>query len=166
MSGGKGQLRGVELLRAGWGAALLVAPRHVLRPLRVDVDTASVVTARVLGARHLAQAALSGLRPSEDVLALGVWVDVVHSLTAVGLAVADPARSWAAGTDAVVAGTWAALGERDLKHPSNPPVTDQRWRDAAARWVLAHVPLGSRLLRSGSSRRQPGGSGPLLHALP
>jgi len=62
---------------------LLFAPRAVLnRVHHVEVDTKSVLVARVLGARHLTQAALSGVNPSPEVLAMGVWVDVAHACTA------------------------------------------------------------------------------------
>jgi len=58
---------------------LLFAPQVVLnRVHHVEVDTESVLVARVLGARHLTQAALSGINPSPEVLAMGVWVDVAR----------------------------------------------------------------------------------------
>ena len=87
--------RKIELLRGGWGAAMLVAPRQVMQAMDVRVDAKSMVIGRILGARHLTQAALSGFRPSPEVLAMGVWVDTVHALTALALASADasgPAR--------------------------------------------------------------------------
>ncbi len=56
---------------------MLFAPQVVLnRVHHVEVDTESVLVARVLGARHLTQTALSGINPSPEVLAMGVWVDV------------------------------------------------------------------------------------------
>src|SRR5581483_5459706 len=107
--------RAIELVRAGWGAALLLAPQHVMeRVHHVDVDTKSVVVVRILGARQLTQATLSGFRPSPEVLAMGVWVDAVHALTALGLSAVDRARARGGLTDAAVAGVWAAAGYRDL----------------------------------------------------
>lgn len=74
-----------ELARAGWGAALLVAPRVVReREHHLNVDPGSLLVARVLGVPHLAQAALSGVNPSPEVLAIGVWVDAAHPSTALG----------------------------------------------------------------------------------
>lgn len=55
----------------------------------VTVDNKSVLIARILGVRQLAQAVLSGVRPSPEVLAMGVWVDGVHAMTALGLACVD-----------------------------------------------------------------------------
>ena len=50
---------------------MLFAPQVVLnRVHHVEVDTESVLVARVLGARHLTQAALSGINPSPEVLAM------------------------------------------------------------------------------------------------
>jgi len=58
---------------------LLLAPQVVLnRVHHVEVDTQSVLVARVLGARHLTQAALSDVNPSPEVLARGVWVDIAY----------------------------------------------------------------------------------------
>jgi hypothetical protein len=87
----------------------------------LKVDSTSVVIARVLGARHLTQAVLSGFWPSAEVLAMGVWVDAVHSSTAFALALIDRSRARAGLTDAAVVGIWAGDGYRDSpggrRHP-------------------------------------------------
>ena len=86
-------VRSIEIGRAGWGGALLFASRTTLQQVHgLKIDTKSVVIGRVLGGRQLAQAALSGLDPSPEVLAMGVWVDVAHASTAFGLAVLDRSR--------------------------------------------------------------------------
>jgi len=140
--------RQIELLRAAWGAALLVAPRRVMDNVhQVKVDTKSVVIARILGARQLTQAALSGLRPSPEVLAMGVWVDAVHALTALGLAGADRSRARAGLTDTAVAGLWAGAGYRDLLRSAPTPPSHQRRRDRLARIVLRVAPGGTVLLK-------------------
>ena len=140
--------RMIELGRAAWGAALLIAPRPVLsRVHHLQTDTKSLVTARILGGRQLAQAALSGIRPSPEVLAMGVWVDSIHALSAVGLALADRSRARAGLTDAAVAAAWAALGYRDLNGArATPPKHDWR-RNQLARAVLRFAPGGNFLLR-------------------
>ncbi|WP_200800119.1 hypothetical protein [Jatrophihabitans endophyticus] len=101
---------------------------------------------RMLGGRHLTQAALSGIRPSYEVLAMWVWVDAVHAATAAGLAGSDRARARAALVDTVVAAVWALAGYHDLSsaHPAGD--RHQRRRDQLARTVLDVVP-GGRLLR-------------------
>jgi len=127
---------------------LLLWPRPVLEHLRhVRVDTKSVAVTRILGARHLTQAVLSGVQPSPEVLAIGVWVDAVHAMTALGLAVTDRCRAWAGLIDTVVAGVWAVLGHRDLRHGMALPANHDCRRDRLARDVLAIAPGGRPLLR-------------------
>ncbi|KAF0968312.1 hypothetical protein [Gordonia sp. YY1] len=138
--------RRIELLRGTWGTVLLVGPRGVMRALGVHVDTSSIVVARILGARHIIQAASSGVNPSPEVLAVGVWVDAVHAATAIGLAAADTKRAHAGLLDALVAGIWAASGYRDLARARATPQRHQRVRDQWARDVLSVVPGGRTLL--------------------
>lgn len=147
--------RPIELGRAAWGAALLFWPRPVLEQVHhLQVDSRSVVIARILGARQLAQAVLSGIRPSPEVLATGVWVDAVHAVTALGLAVTDRARARAGLTDAAVAGTWAVLGFRDLSGGVAPPADHERRRDRLARTVLSIAPGGGALIRRADAVRR------------
>jgi hypothetical protein len=143
----RGRSRTIELIRAAWEAALLFGPRRVMTNVNhLKVDSKSVVIARVLGARHLTQAVLSGFWPSAEVLAMGVWVDAVHSSTAFALALIDRSRARAGLTDAAVAGFWAATGYRDLARGAATPPSHQRRRDRLARLALGVAP-GGRLLR-------------------
>ena len=140
--------RGIELLRGAWGAALLVAPDRILSAIHgFHVDTKSRVIARILGARHLTQAALSGFRPSPEVLSMGAWVDTVRALTALGLAVVDRDRARAGLTDTAIAGLWATAGYHDLTRGRATPPAHPRRRDQLAELVLTHAP-GGRLLRT------------------
>ena len=87
------RLRAVTAVRVGWGAALIAAPRPLLRGLaRADgpADRVAVAVLRVLGVRHVAQAVGEMLGPQPIVRYLGAAVDGLHALTAVGLAVLDP----------------------------------------------------------------------------
>jgi hypothetical protein len=121
----------------------------------LTVDTKSVMIARILGARQLTQAALSGFRPSPEVLAMGVWVDAVHASTALALAVIDPSRARAGLTDAAIAGIWAGAGYRDLARARAGPPSYQRRRDRLARIVLGVAPGRKLLLRQvNADRRQ------------
>ncbi len=139
--------RKIELVRASWGAAMLVAPRQVMEAASVRVDSKSVLIGRILGARHLTQAVLSGVRPSPEVLAMGVWVDAVHALTALGLAAVDRDRARAGLTDSAIAGVWAGAGYRDLvRAPATLP-SHQGLRNKLAQIVLGVVPGGRFLLR-------------------
>ena len=97
------------MLRGAWGAVLLAAPDRILSSIHgLHNDTKSRVITRILGARHLTQAALSERRPGAEVLAMGTWVDTVHALTALALAVSDRDRGRL--TDSAVAGLWATAG--------------------------------------------------------
>lgn len=152
-------VRAIELIRAAWGAALLVAPAAVLHRLRgVRVDRGALVITRILGARHLVQALLSGVDPGPEVLAAGVWVDSAHAATALGLAVADRRRARGGLIDAAVAASWAALGRRYLREGRVRTEALGR-RDRLARAVLGALPGGAGLMaraqavRCGSSER-------------
>jgi hypothetical protein len=145
----KGRSRGVEILRGVWGAALLADPDQVLGIVHgLRVDTKSRVIARILGARQLTQAILSGLRPSPEVLAMGVWVDAVHALTALGLALVDNRRARAGLTDTAIAGVWAAVGYHDLTCGLATRPAHERRRDRLAVIVLTHAPGGRFLQRA------------------
>lgn len=99
------KIRTIEIARATWGAALLLAPRQTLKVVhRIEMDLTSLLVARVLGARQVGQALLSGVRPSPEVLAMGVWVDLAHAASALALAAVDRRRASAGLTDAAVAG--------------------------------------------------------------
>lgn len=149
--------RTIEAVRAVWGAALMIGPRTVLERVHgVRADSRSIAVARVLGARHLAQAALSGIAPTPAVLALGVWVDTVHAGTALTFAAADHARARAGITDAAVAAGWAAAGFRDVTRGRAPRPAEERRRDQLARTVLQHLPAGRPLLAQAAARDQAG----------
>ncbi len=147
--------RAIELTRGLAGAALMVAPRATLRHVhRTGDDATSVFVARVLGARQVAQAALSGVKPSPEVLAMGVWVDLAHAATATGLAAVDHTRAVAGLVNAVTALGWAGWGYADLR---SGPVTDaahDRLRDLLARRALHLLPGGQALVETASQRRQ------------
>lgn len=149
-------LRAVEVSRGLWGLALLTRPEDVLRHVhRIRIDRRSIVVARILGARHLVQAVLSGVRPSPEVLAMGVWVDGAHAATAVGLAAVDRSRASAGLVDTVAATAWATAGLHDLRHAAATPPAHDRRRDAMARAVLGHVPGGRPLLAQIAAARSP-----------
>ncbi len=147
-------VRKIETIRAAWGAGLLLAPRPVLQHLqRVKVDPTSVKVARVLGVRQLAQALLSGVQPSPEVLAMGVWVDLAHASSALALATLDSSRAFAGWSNAGASVLWAAWGHHDLH---TGPVTDpgrERGRDALARVALRTMPGGAPLLEAAQRRR-------------
>lgn len=111
--------------RAGFGLLELAAPGLVARRLSGQrPDSRVAMVARVLGARHLAQACLSGPAPTAAVLALEAEVDAVHAVSMIGVAVLS--RRWrpAALASAAVAAGFAAAGglaaRAALRHPAGP----------------------------------------------
>ncbi len=147
-------VRALELTRAAWGLGLLCRPREILSHVHgLQVDRRSVVVGRILGARHLAQAVGSGVRPSPEVLALGIWVDTVHAGSAVGLAVVDRNRARAGLVDTVAAAGWAAAGWYDLTRGRPTPPRHEWRRDVIARAVLRLVPGGGPLRRRAAAER-------------
>ena len=105
------RLTAVTGLRLGWGAALVAAPRPLLRGLaRVHdpADRGAVAVLRVLGVRHVGQALVEALGPQPAVRYLGAAVDGLHALTAAGLAVLDPRWRRGALTDTAIAAFFAA----------------------------------------------------------
>jgi hypothetical protein len=123
-------VRGQELVRAGWGLALLAAPDRVVAAMGVaEPDDQTRAVARVLGARHLAQAAVTLARPTARCLRWGGVVDLAHAGTGVVLAVADARYRRAAFTDAAIT---TGFGLRGLqtgdwhRRPAAPYVREQR----------------------------------------
>jgi hypothetical protein len=100
----------LALVRAAYGGALLLAPGTMLglaHARRVD-DPARVVAA-VLGARHLAQAALLGTH-GRTLRRVGVAVDLIHSGTALAFGAVDSRRRHIAWVNAAAAALLAAAG--------------------------------------------------------
>ena len=73
-------------------------------------------------------------------LAIGVWTDAIHALTALAFAAVVRDRAAAGITDAAIATTWAAAGYRDTRRATGAPVTRERWRDTLARRTLSRLP--------------------------
>jgi len=135
--------RRLELVRGMWGAVCLLAPAAVAGRAGGPVpNDREQLVVRSLGARQLVQAVLSGARPTPVVLAVGVWVDCVHSLTALALACTDGRRRRVGLADAGVAAVWACLGRLDLARGGRKSGVEQRstWEDRVGRVVLPFLP--------------------------
>ncbi len=108
--------------RACYGALLLCAPGLALGMCTGEASgqRARVVT-RILGARHLAQAALTLWRPRPAMLAAGAGVDGCHAASMLALAAASPDTRRAGLTDAVTelafAATGAVMATAAVPHP-------------------------------------------------
>ena len=132
----------VPLARAGYGAALLCAPGPMIGVVTGKPPSRRArQVARVLGVRHLAQAAVTVLNPGPEVVALGVVVDLLHAasmfafaavvpdlrdaeladaLAATALAVAEPAMSSLGRPKAV--GRHQQNGVEGATRASGPPL--------------------------------------------
>jgi hypothetical protein len=93
----------VELVRGAWGACELLMPARLAKlALGRAGDGTEHLVIRVLGGRHVAQAALTA-RAEPAVHMLGGVVDLTHSASMVLLALVDRKRRRAAATSAAVA---------------------------------------------------------------
>jgi len=92
------------------GALLLTQPPPVIRLIAGDRDVPPPWIIRILGVRTLAQGTAEYLRPSRDVLILGVAVDLAHAASMVAAATVWPHYRRAALISAGSAATSAALG--------------------------------------------------------
>jgi hypothetical protein len=110
-AGASGRRALLQLTRASYGVALVMAPG-----LMVYLATGHFPgrrgrrVAQLLGARHLIQAAVTAFVPERDVFMLGAAVDAVHAGSMVVLAAADPGARPAALTDAAAEVLFAAVG--------------------------------------------------------
>jgi hypothetical protein len=99
------------LVRGAYGVVLCCAPGLLIRLASGQpADSRARAVARLLGARHLAQAALTTARPSPEILALGAEVDLLHAASMLALATADAPRRRLGLTDGLVAAAFAADG--------------------------------------------------------
>ena len=117
----------LDAARAGYGGLLLGAPRRMIGVCTtVPAGSRAVGVARVLGARHLLQAALTAgvlsvrmppdeIPPSTMLLA-GSAVDTAHAISMIGLALARRPLRRAALADAVLEAGFAAFGILIARH--------------------------------------------------
>lgn len=106
-------VKAVSGVRAGWGVVLIAAPRRVLAASGSSPDSrAARAVLRVLGARHLAQAAVELGVPVPAVAALSAGVDTLHALSGLGLAAVDGRWRRGALTDAAIATAFAVANQR------------------------------------------------------
>jgi hypothetical protein len=103
--------RGLQKVRAAYGAALVLVPGPVIWLATGQLPSRRACrVAQVLGIRHLAQAALTAAAPEPAVLAIGGQVDAVHAASMLLLASVSRAGRRAALTDALTEAALAAAG--------------------------------------------------------
>jgi hypothetical protein len=103
--------RALQIVRATYGAALVLVPGPAIRLATGRLPSRRACrVARVLGTRHLIQAALTAAAPEPAVLALGGQVDTVHTASMLLLAAVSPVGRRAALTDALTEAAFATAG--------------------------------------------------------
>ena len=103
-------------VRGAFGLTLMVAPGATARRASggARIDEPTLLVARVLGARHVLQAALVGRRTGA-LARLGVAIDLVHAATALALGATDSRHRRLAFTNAGAAAVFAAAGALESK---------------------------------------------------
>jgi hypothetical protein len=102
-------MRPLEVIRAAYGAVELLAPGATERVLVGRAPDARARTfIRVLGGRHLLQAAVTATAGGPVFHRIGAGVDALHALTMLVLAALDRRRRHAAVANAAIALAFAA----------------------------------------------------------
>ena len=134
----------VPLARAGYGAALVCAPGPMIGVVTGKPPSRRArQVARVLGVRHLAQAAVTALNPGPEVVALGVVVDLLHAASMFAFAAVVPDLRDAELADALAA-TALAVAEPAMSSLGRPRTVgrDQQAEDGGTAGPPPGPPLG------------------------
>jgi hypothetical protein len=91
------------------GGVLLLAPGGVLRRIGDPAGRGTRVAARILGARHLAQATLMQLRPDRTAVTLGAATDSLHCASMLAAALLSRRHRRVALAAGLVAGALTTL---------------------------------------------------------
>lgn len=102
--------------RLAYGVPLLLAPSVAVRLAGSPADGASAAVARILGARHVAQALTLERAGSRSRVLLGAGVDLLHTLSMIGVAALSKDHRRAASLDAALALGLAACGLWGIRH--------------------------------------------------
>ena len=98
----------IPLARAGYGTALLCAPGPLIRLCTGRSPSLRARrVARVLGVRHLAQAAITARALGPEMITVGSVIDLCHAASMLGFAAVNQSLRRAELTDALVAAALA-----------------------------------------------------------
>lgn len=117
-----------DAARLGYGLLLLTRPERTAKALFVGgLDHRARVTARILGARHIAQALLLRRDGRTSMRRMGRAVDLLHAASMLLLAAWAPGRTRTAVADAAMAALFAGAGgptkdESASPLPPRPPM--------------------------------------------
>jgi hypothetical protein len=113
---GPPEVRWLTAIRAAWGGVLLTVPGLILHRLPEQPDSGLVAAvARILGLRHLVQAAIVARDPTRERILAGAAVDAAHATSMLALAVLRPDHRALGLADAAVASTFTAAGIREAR---------------------------------------------------
>lgn len=136
------RVRPLEVVRAAWGLACLLLPGRIVHALGgAAADELARVVLRVLGARHVLQAVVSGVAPGPAVLRVGAWVDGAHGATSLLLAAVDPRRARVALVDTAVAAAWCLASLHDARRAARLRRYRDTRRERLAGVLLRYLPL-------------------------
>lgn len=105
-------MRPSALARAAYGALLLLSPGDVVETAAGESGSGFATVRRVLGARHLLQAAATGRDPSPTRLLAGAVVDFLHAASMLPVVALGDDHHRGATVSALVAAVLAVLGLR------------------------------------------------------
>lgn len=98
----------LSALRLGWGAALFARPARLLQLMGGrPASKQTVLVARLLAARHIAEAVVTASKPTRRMLELDAIADGLHGGTALGYARLSREGRRLGHADATVAGTFS-----------------------------------------------------------
>lgn len=101
----------VPAVHAAWGTALAYRPGTALTAVGGPAASPRErLVLRLLGARHLGQAAVTAAVPTPGVLAAGSAVDLLHAASCLALALAGPRWRRAGGLGCLSASAFAVAG--------------------------------------------------------
>jgi hypothetical protein len=102
-------------VRTAWGAFLLLGPETLAAPSRAQIDPATLIFERVLGARHLIQAVVVCRWPNRLAILIGAATDAAHALTMLALAAVNTSRRTPKLVNCATAFAFALAGLRQSK---------------------------------------------------
>ena len=106
------------LVRGGYGAVLLCAPGMAIRLSGAGAASPrALAVTRVLGIRHLIQAAVTAAAPNAVVLTVGAQVDLAHAASMLALAATSRPLRRAGLADGLTAAVFAAGGMAGARTP-------------------------------------------------
>jgi hypothetical protein len=128
-------MRPSDAVRLTYGLVLILAPRRVASTLGASLDGRATATARVLGVRHVAQAAVLSSDRGVQLRPVAQWVDRLHAGSMLLLAAWAPGRERVALTDATIAASFAAFA-----NPASREAAIRRQQSTVPRSDLLELP--------------------------